>query len=107
MYESPTSRPNIPARPHDTVSGSRLQIADVETLDKPVSHSEDVHHQSVGQEISLGVVHSLMNFDNQFPLAVWRDLDGLDMRIDDRPFTFPIARTSSRPWTWPPSIPFA
>jgi hypothetical protein len=37
------------------------------------------------------VMHNLMNFDNQFPLAVWRDLDGLDMRIDDRPLTFPIA----------------
>src|SRR5689334_5330956 len=35
--------------------------------------------------------HQLMNFDNDFPLAIGRDLDGLDMRIEDRPLTFPIA----------------
>ncbi len=29
--------------------------------------------------------------DNDFPLAIGRDLDGLDMRIEDRPLTFPIA----------------
>jgi hypothetical protein len=32
-----------------------------------------------------------MNFDNDFSFAVGRDLDRLDMRIDDRPLTFPIA----------------
>jgi hypothetical protein len=58
-----------------------LWVADIETLDQPVSHPEDVHHQSVGQEIALGVAHNLMNFDNDFPLEVGRDLDGLDMLI--------------------------
>src|SRR4051794_7225903 len=84
----------------ENTSGSRdqatsacqfLDITDIETLDQPVSHLEDVGHQSIGQEIALWVMHHLMNFDKDFPLAVGRDLDGLDMRIDDRPLTIPIA----------------
>jgi hypothetical protein len=66
-------------------------VADIETLDQPVSHLKDVGHRSVGQEIAFRVTHHLMNFDSDFSLAVGRDLDGLDMRIDDRPLTFPIA----------------
>src|SRR5437764_8692035 len=31
-----------------------------------------------------------MNFDCDFPFAVGRDFDRLDMRIDDCPLTFPI-----------------
>ena len=72
-------------------SGTGLYIADVETLDQPVLYVEDVDHNSVGQEIALWVTHHLMNFDNEFPLAVGRDLDGLDMWINDCPLTFPIA----------------
>jgi hypothetical protein len=68
-----------------------VYIADVETLDQPVSHLEDVRHQSVGKEIAFKVTHHLMNFDCNFPLAVMRDLEGLDMRIDARPLAFPIA----------------
>jgi len=34
-------------------SGSRLYIADIETLDEPVLYLEDVDHHSVGQEIAL------------------------------------------------------
>ena len=37
------------------------------------------------------MTHHLMNFDNDFPLAIGQDLDGLDMRIEHRPLTFPIA----------------
>jgi hypothetical protein len=72
-------------------SGSRLYIADIETLDEPVLYLEDVDHHSVGQEIALWVTHHLMNFDNEFPLAVGADLGGFDMRIDHRPLTLPIA----------------
>jgi len=50
-----------------------------------------VDHHSVGQEIALWVTHHLMNFDNDFLLAIGRDVDGLDMRIEDRSLTFPIA----------------
>src|ERR1700721_3509850 len=56
-------------------SGSRLYIADIETLDEPVLYLEDVDHHSVGQEIALWVTHHLMNFDNDSPLAIGRDLD--------------------------------
>jgi hypothetical protein len=42
---------------------------DIETLDQPVSHLEDVDHQSVSQELALKVKHHLMNFGNDFPLA--------------------------------------
>ena len=44
---------------------------------------EDVDHHSVGQEIALWITHHLMNFDNDFPFGRGRDLDGLDMWIDD------------------------
>src|SRR5690348_18059682 len=66
-------------------------IADIETLDQPILHLEDVDHQSVGKEIALEVTHHLMNVNNDFSLAVGREIDGLDSRIDDRPLTFPIA----------------
>ena len=72
-------------------SGSRLYIADIETLDEPVLYLEDVDHHSVGQEIALWVTHHRMNFDNDFPLAIGRDLDGLNIGIDHRPLTLPIA----------------
>jgi hypothetical protein len=75
-------------------SASRLHIANIETLDESVLYLEDVDHHSVGQEIALWVTHHLMNFDNDFPLAIGRDLDGLDMRIEDRPLTFPVAAHS-------------
>jgi hypothetical protein len=68
-----------------------LYIADIETLDRSASHLKDMRHQFVGQEIALEVTHDLMNFDNNLPLAVGRDLEGLDIRIDDLPLTFPIA----------------
>ena len=32
-----------------------------------------------------------MNFDCDFSLVVGRDLEWLDLRIDDRPLTFPLA----------------
>ena len=66
-------------------------IADVKTLDQPVSHLEDVCHQSVGPEIAIEVTHYLMNFDYHFPLTVGQDFYGLDMGIDDRPLALPIA----------------
>jgi hypothetical protein len=80
-----TTCQKIPARPHETVLATRIKlfllatlvyIADIETLDQPASHLEDVDHESVGQEIALEVTHNLMNFDNDFPLAVGVDLDG-------------------------------
>jgi hypothetical protein len=75
----PTPRPKIPGRPHDTVMAAEikplllateLSIADIETLDQPASHLEDVDHQFVGQEITLEVTHYLVNLDNDFPLSL-------------------------------------
>ncbi len=45
-------------------------------LDQPVSHLEDVDHQSVGEDIAPRVRYHLMNFDNDLALAVGRDLEG-------------------------------
>jgi hypothetical protein len=38
-------------------------------------------YESVGQDIALRVNYHVMNVDNEFPLAIGRDLDELDMRI--------------------------
>jgi len=73
-----------------TPSG-RSRTPDVEALDQPIFEPKYVADQFVREEIAVEVAHDRMDFDEEFAVRSSGELYRLDMRINHRPLTCPVA----------------
>ncbi|MBZ5615896.1 MAG: hypothetical protein LAO23_17960 [Acidobacteriia bacterium] len=64
---------------------------DIKALDQAVFDSKHVTDHLIRSKIPIEVAHDLMDFHNHFPLRAVGERDRLDVRIDHRPLTCPVA----------------
>src|SRR6266852_5842976 len=68
-----------------------LRAADIKALDQAVFDSKHVIDHLIREKIPVEVAHDLMDFDNHFPFGTVGERNRLDVRIDHRPLTCPVA----------------
>src|ERR1700758_1559841 len=68
-----------------------VSFANIEALDQAIFEPENMHDHLIKQQLAFEVVYDLVDVRDHFLLRADGEADRLDVRIDHRPLTGPVA----------------
>jgi hypothetical protein len=63
----------------------------IKPLDQTTLKLKNVHHHLIDKQLALKVMHNLVHFDDDLSIGTDGESHRLDVRIDNRPLTRPVA----------------